>query len=154
VTAAFKYNVWHSAAKQSLFSIGVEATPPVGRADLWEIEPFLAAGTRLTGLGFLQGEFAIAWEDTEGIADYSYAIGFGREIGRFVPMMEVGGKIPREGESELSLVPQVLIRLSRLGHVAASLGVDVPLAGPESRDARLMAFLLWDYGDGGLFKGW
>jgi mono/diheme cytochrome c family protein len=152
VTAAFKYNLWHSAAKRSLVSAGLEVTPPVGRQDEWELEPFLAAGTGALGWGFLQGEVGAEWED-EGIEEFFYTVGFGRTIGRFTPILELGGAKPEDGENELSLVPQVLIQLSRLGHVAASIGVDVPIAGP-SRDARLTAFILWDFADGGLFRGW
>ena len=39
------------------------------------------------------------------------------------------------------------VRLSRLGYVAASLGAALPAVGPEPRHARLIAFVLGDYGD-------
>jgi hypothetical protein len=58
------------------------------------------------------------------------------------------------GQQGLTLAPQVWVQLSRLGHVAASVGIDVPVAGPGPRDARLIAFILWDFGDGGLLTGW
>ncbi len=154
VTAALKYNVWHSAARRAIASVGLEATPPVGRQEAWELEPFFAFGANPLPALFIQGELAGAWEDGEGMADFSYSLGVGREVGRFVPMIEVGGTVPREGESSMSLVPQVWFRLSRLGHVAGSLGVEIPVQGPEPHHPRLTAFVLWDFGDGGLFKGW
>lgn len=153
VTAAFKYNVWHSAAKGALVSAGLEITPPVGRQDEWEIEPFLAGGTNALRLGVLQGEIGAEFEGDEGFEEFFYSAALGRQFGRFTPMLELGGAFPKEGDAELSLVPQVRIQLSRLGHVAASIGVDVPIAGP-SRDARLTAFILWDFADGKLFRGW
>jgi len=62
--------------------------------------------------------------------------------------------VPQEGEHTLSLYPQMWVRLSRLGHVAASLGAELPAVGPEPRHPRLIGFVLWDYGDAGLLRGW
>ncbi len=154
VTAAIKYNLWYSGEGRALASVGVEATPPLGRQDLWEVEPFVAFGTNPLPALFLQGEVAGGWEATEGVTGFSYSLGVGRAVGRFVPMVEVGGTLPRVGESTVSLVPQLRVQLSRLGHVAGSLGVELPAVGPEPRHPRLTAFLLWDYGDAGLFRGW
>ena len=154
VTGALKYNVWHSAARRAIVSAGVEASPPIGRQDLWEIEPFVAFGANpLPGI-FIQGEAAGSWEDGEGVTGFSYAFGAGREVGRFVPMLELGGTVPRGGESSVSLAPQLWFRMSRLGHVAGSIGVELPVRGPEPRHPRLTAFVLWDFGDAGLFQGW
>jgi hypothetical protein len=154
VTGALKYNVWHSAARRAIASVGLEVTPPIGRQDLCEIEPFLAFGAQPVPAGFVQGELVGTWEESEGVKGFSYSLGVGRELGRFVPMIEVGGAVPRGGESTVSFVPQVWFQLSRLGHVAGSLGVELPVRGPEPRHSRVTAFLLWDYGDGGLFRGW
>jgi hypothetical protein len=154
VTAALKYNIWHSAARHAIASVGVEATPPIGRQDAWELEPFLAFGTNPSPAVFVQGELIGAWEDDAAVTGFSYSIGVGREVGRFVPMIEVGGSVPRGGGSTAFFVPQVWFQLSRLGHVAGSLGVELPVRGPEPRQARLTAFVLWDFGDAGLFTGW
>jgi cytochrome c5 len=153
VTAALKYNVWHSVARRAIASVGLEATPPVGRQDAWELEPFFAFGANPFPALVVQGELVGAWEDG-AVAGISYSVGLGREFGRFVPMIEVGGAVPRGGESTVSFVPQVWFQLSRLGHVAGSLGIELPVRGPEPHHPRLTAFLLWDYADGGLLKGW
>jgi hypothetical protein len=154
VTAAVKYNVWHSAARHAIASVGLEATPPIGRQDAWELEPFVTFGANPSPAAFVQGELVGGWEDDAAVTGFSYSLGVGRAVGRFVPMIEVGGSVPRSGGSSVFLVPQVWFRLSRLGHVAGSLGVEVPVSGPEPHDARLTAFVLWDFGDAGLFKGW
>ena len=44
--------------------------------------------------------------------------------------------------------------MPRLGHVAGSLGAELPATGPEPRHPRLIAFLLWDFGDAPLSRGW
>jgi len=36
----------------------------------------------------------------------------------------------------------------------AAFGVRIPLNDRASRGTRLMAYLLWDWFDGGFFEGW
>ncbi len=125
VTAAVKYNVWHSLERRALASSGLEATPPLGRQTLWELEPFFAIGANPRRMLLVQGEVVGTWEETEGITAFSYRLGVG-----------------------------LWIRVSRLGHVAGSVGVELPAVGPEPRHPTLIAFVLWDYGDAPLFRGW
>jgi hypothetical protein len=154
VTASLKYNVWHSLERRALASMGVEATPPLGRQEKWEIEPFLSFGARPGRALVLQGQVVASWEEAAGVTALSYRLGVGHEVGRVVPMLEAGWTVPRQGEHALSLYPQLWVRLSRLGHVAASVGALVPAVGPEPRHPRLIAFVLWDYGDAPLLHGW
>jgi hypothetical protein len=154
VSAAVKYNAWHSLRARALASVGLEVTPPLGRRDTWELEPFLAAGASPGGAFLLQGGVVAALEEGEGLAGMSYRLGVGKELGRVVPMLEAGWEAPADGEATLALYPQLWIQLSRLGHVAASVGLQVPAAGPGPRSSTLTFFVLWDFGDGGLFRGW
>jgi len=156
VTVALKYNLWHSLERRALTSVGLEVSPPVGRRERWEVEPFAAAGIERAGF-VLQGEVLGGWEEAEGVTGASVRLGLGREVGggRFVPMVEAGWDVPREGDGTLSFYPQVWIRLSRLGHVAGSVGAELPAGGgPEPRHPRLTLFVLWDFGDGPLLRGW
>src|SRR5690242_2286764 len=154
VTGALKYNLWYGLERRALASVGVEATPPFGRQAAWEVEPFFAFGLAPASAAVVQGEVIGTWEEGAGITGFSYRLGVGREIGRVVPMIEAGLDVPTYGESAFSLYPQMWVRLSRLGHVAASLGAELPATGPEPRHPRLIAFLLWDYGDAPLLRGW
>jgi hypothetical protein len=154
VTGALKYNLWHSLERRALASVGLEATPPLGRQDVWDVEPFLVFGAAPGGALVLQGEIIGSWEEGNGFAGMSYRVGAGHELGRFTPMLEAGWTVPTSGERALSFYPQVWIRLSRLGHVAGSLGAELPATGPEPRHPRLIAFVLWDFGDAPLFRGW
>ena len=154
VTGALKYNLWYSLEHRALASVGVEATPPLGRQAVWEVEPFFAFGLAPVRAAVVQGEVVGTWEEGAGITGFSYRLGVGGEIGRVVPMIEAGWDVPTHGESAFSLYPQMWMRLSRLGHVAASLGAELPATGPEPRHPRLIAFLLWDYGDAPLLRGW
>ena len=154
VTVAAKYNAWHSLERRALASLGLEATPPLGRQDVWEVEPFVAFGANPRPGLFVQGEVVGTWEEAEGITALSYRLGLGRAAGRVVPMLEAGWTVPTEGERVLAFYPQALVQLSRLGHVAASLGAELPAVGPGPRHPRLIAFVLWDYGDASLLRGW
>src|SRR5574341_417841 len=141
LTAALKYNVWHSLASHALVSLGLEVTPPWGRQDLWEVEPYVAYGWNPGGSAtVIQGEVLAHWEDTEGITGGVLRLGVGQQIGRVVPMLEAGWTVPREGRQSGSLFPQIWVQVSRLGHVAGSAGVEIPVAGPDPRRARLLAF--------------
>ena len=153
VTGALKYNLWHSLERRALVSLGLEATPPLGRQDAWEVEPFLAFGANPGRALVVQSEVVATWEDG-GFDGMSYRVGAGHELGRFVPMLEAGWTVPTTGERSLSFYPQVWIQLSRLGHVAGSLGAELPATGPQPRHPRLIAFVLWDFGDAPLFRGW
>jgi mono/diheme cytochrome c family protein len=154
-TGAVKYNLWHSLERRALASVGLEVTPPVGLRDLWEVEPYVAFGWNPGGgATVFQGEVLAPWEETRGLTGGQVRLGIGRQMGRVVPMVEAGWTIPREGQQALALFPQLWVQLSRLGHVAASAGVEVPVAGPDPKRARLVAFFLWDYGDGALNRGW
>jgi hypothetical protein len=60
-----------------------------------------------------------------------------------------------EDEWRASVIPQVHFALSKRGHVALNVGVEVPLAGArDDYRYRLHAFLLWDMADGGFWLGW
>jgi hypothetical protein len=48
----------------------------------------------------------------------------------------------------------VQVSLSKRQHVLISGGVSVPLTDRGERAARVMAYLLWDWFDGGFRDGW
>lgn len=154
VSGVLKFNAWHSVERHALATVGFEASPPLGRQPAWEAEPFFSFGAAPASAVVLQGEIVTSWEEGAGLTAWSYRLGVGREIGRVVPMVEAGWTVPRQGQSTLSIYPQMWVRLSRLGHVAASVGAELPAKGPEPRHPRLIAFVLWDYGDAPLFRGW
>ena len=152
-TGAVKYNVWHSLERRAIASVGLEASPPLGRRDRWELEPFLALGFERPDF-IVQGEAVAGWEETEGIAAGSLRLGAGRDMDRFVPMVEAGWDWARGSPGILTLYPQTWIKLSKLGHVAGSIGAGIPVNGPGRGQVSLTAFLLWDFGDAPLLKGW
>ena len=75
---------------------------------------------------------------------------------RIFPALEVTATNPfrsRNGDLEWTVLPQVRIGLTRGGHVALNLGVEVPLSD-QGWDTRYYVTLLWDFADGSFFQGW
>jgi hypothetical protein len=56
--------------------------------------------------------------------------------------------------TDIDVVPQMQVTLSRRQHVRASLGVQMPANHREGRPTQVMFYVLWDWFDGGLFEGW
>jgi mono/diheme cytochrome c family protein len=73
------------------------------------------------------------------------------------PGLELTVVAPFETEDRwrASLIPQLHLALSKRGHVALNIGLELPLAGARSGYGyRLHTFLLWDMADGGFWLGW
>src|SRR6266576_5054274 len=90
VSVAGKLDVWHSPSALAITTLGLEATPPLGRQDRWEVEPFLALGWSPKEIVTLQGQILGAWEDGTGLTGTEYRLGIGKDLGRVVPMIEAG----------------------------------------------------------------
>lgn len=72
------------------------------------------------------------------------------------PALEVAAGHPfktSDGNLEWTVLPQVRIGLTRGGHVAMNLGVELPLSD-QDWDERYYVTFLWDFADGSFFKGW
>jgi len=72
-----------------------------------------------------------------------------------IPGLEGKVTVPFESEADVaaSLIPQLLVGLSKLGHVRWGLGVEIPVTGIDY-DYRIRTFLLWDYADGPFWASW
>jgi hypothetical protein len=56
--------------------------------------------------------------------------------------------------TSLDVVPQIQISISRRQHILGSVGASIPALNREGRSTAAMAYLLWDWFDGGLTQGW
>ena len=109
----------------------------VGRRDLDRSRPRRARGVlarRRSARPSCKGEFGRAW----------------------TPMVEFARR-PRAldgGAVEWDVVPQMQVSLSRRQHILVSGGVRVPVTARGGRATQILAYLLWDWFDGGLLEGW
>ena len=71
-------------------------------------------------------------------------------------MAELLAKRDLEGGAPVALdiVPQIQISLNTRQHVLANVGVLIPATETTGRSARLLAYVLLDWFDGGFFEGW
>lgn len=171
VAIAAKHALVHSLAAGSILSAAAEIVLPTGDesegfgAGTPVFEPFLAFGQILPADAFLhvqagaelpfdsdRAEREAFWRSALGIT-FAQDGGFGRA---WSPIVEVlaSRELEAEAGTHWDLVPQMQITLNTRQHVLASVGLRLPLNDTDARGTQLLAYLLWDWFDGGLFDGW
>ncbi len=168
IAIAIKHVLAHSAEREQILSGGVEAILPTGDADAGFgagtpiLEPFLLAGRTLPSNSFVQAHlgtelpFDRAKADGEMFARLALGTtiteGFGRSWSPIVEFLTARA-FPGGSPVELDWIPQLQVSLSRRQHILASVGWRMPIT-ERSRPGQLVAYLLWDWFDGGLRDGW
>jgi hypothetical protein len=155
----------------SILSVAGEVVLPTGNKDkgfgagVVRIEPFVAFGQALPWNSFLhlQAGAEIPLKEATGVETEGFlraALGTSIPSGKFgrtfSPIVE--GVAKREllagAPTSLDVVPQMQISVSRRQHILGSLGASIPALNREGRSIAAMAYLLWDWYDGGLTDGW
>lgn len=166
----YKHALAHSLATGTIFSAAAELILPTGDArrgfgkDTAVFEPFVALGQVLPADSFVQVQAGVELPFDESKAEQEgfarAAIGTSFTQGRFgrtwSPMVEVLAASELGGALDIGweLVPQVQVTLNTRQHVMMSVGARMPLGGGEQRPTQVMAYLLWDWFDGGFTEGW
>lgn len=78
-------------------------------------------------------------------------------LGRlFSPLCEflVDREFTAGATSNLDILPQMQVTISARQHVRASVGYRDPVTHTHGRDAQVTFYVLWDWADGKLWKGW
>jgi mono/diheme cytochrome c family protein len=146
----------------SILSGAVVVAFPTESAASEEIIPYLAYGQELSPSATLQAssrvvlpvdDFDLGAVELAGIVHYTWSI-WPRRV---FPALELTATVPFErgdGDNvQFTVLPQLRFGLTRGGHVALNLGVEVPLSD-QGYDYRAHLTLLWDFADGSLFQGW
>ncbi len=156
-----KYALYDNLQSLSIISAGLEVGMPTGSqakglgTGEWMLAPFLAGGK---GFGNLLVQSNVKYETTlkgeESELQYNLAFTYQLtdEKSGLAPALELNGiKSLEDGTNNLYLTPQLFFGLSKRGHLAMSLGAQIPISGPQSFDYRVVAFFLWEYNEGGLW---
>ena len=170
VAFAVKRVLFHSTRLGSIIRFGGEVLLPTGKesdglgAGVMKFEPFVSAGQALGDSGFVQAQAGAEIPrdsqkaETEtfwrAVAGRTFTQGpFGRS---WTPMLEftAGREMERGQPVEWDLLPQLQVSLSRRQHILVSGGVRVPLNERDGRHTQVLAYLLWDWFDGGFTDGW
>ena len=127
-------------------------------------EPFITLGQLLPFDAFVQIQTGVELPtntdqgENEGL--FRMAIGktfnAGGEWGRaFSPMVEFLGKRELDGGTAVwDIMPEMQVTLNQRQHIMANFGVRIPLTETEGRKPQILAYILWDWFDGGFFEGW
>ncbi|MDX1648941.1 MAG: c-type cytochrome, partial [Myxococcota bacterium] len=160
-----KHAFFHDLARGTILSAAAELRLPTGDdaegfgLGTAAFEPYLAWG-QLLPLGlFLHAQAGLELPFDEDRAEdeafWRLAVGRSFVSGRFgrvwTPMVELLGARPMTAGADVDwdLVPQLQVTLNRRQHVRLALGVRVPVTDGATRDTRVLAYLLWDWFDGG-----
>lgn len=169
VEFAVRRTFYASLDRRSIFAAGGAVVVPTGNkseglgSGFWTYEPFAMWGQMLGSNTFFQVHAGVEFPSnrtlgtTEGFARTALGYTFARDQGfgrTWTPMVEVLAAIPDGAVTEWDVVPQVQVSLSKLQHVLLDVGVRVPLNERAERKPELLAYFLWDWFDGGLFRFW
>jgi mono/diheme cytochrome c family protein len=152
---ALSFGKRHILSAAAIWAIPVEATGD------GELQTYLAYGKVLSDSWIVQSSLRLKFP-FEGASDGEVELaGIVHYVHspwprRVYPALEVTVTEPfrsSNGDVEWTVMPQVRIGLTRGGHVALNLGAELPLSD-QSWDTRYYTTLLWDFADGGFFKGW
>jgi mono/diheme cytochrome c family protein len=170
VALGVKRALLHDRRGTRILSAGLEAILPTGNEDQGRgtgttvVEPFAAYGQVLPWDGFLHllggVELPADTDRASREAIWRGALGKSFVEGQFgrtwSPMIEVLGARDLEAGATVQwdLVPQFQVTLNTRQHVMAAAGVRFPATDADTRATMVLAYLLWDWFDGGFFDGW
>lgn len=156
-----KYALFDSFESLFILSSGIELGIPTGSeakglgSGHWKLAPYLAAAKgfeRFVLQSSVKYEHPLKGNERELQYNLAFTFPLTDEKQGVMPMIELNGvKSFETGSNNLFLTPQLYIGLVKRGHIALSLGTQIPIAGEKPFDYRIMTFLLWEYMDGGLW---
>lgn len=162
VEIGWKQALTWSLERGYLLSGGAKLALPTESDGSEELIPFLAWAQELSPRSTLQASARtiLPLDDIDtgelelsGVVHYTWSDWPQRAF----PALEVTATAPFESGDgdrvQFTIVPQVRIGLTRGGHVALNLGAEIPLSD-QPYDWRAHLTVLWDFADGGFFKGW
>ncbi len=163
VEFGYKHAFAWSLENRSLWSSAFVVAAPLRSDGEWELAPYVAYAKQMSGSATFQGsgtvklpvdDFDQGEVELAGIVHYTWS----PWPRRVFPALEMTATIPFDDDDggdavQFTALPQVRIGLTRGGHVALNLGVELPLSD-QDYDTRYHLTLLWDFADGSFFKGW
>lgn len=166
-----KHVMVSSARTGSIVSVLGVVTLPAGNSEkglgtgTTVFEADATAAQMFRGNAFLQGQAGIE----QGVnTDHAPRAGFvrvaagksfraDRGLGRmWSPMLEfiANRDFVTGASTDIDLVPELQVTLSQRQHVRGLVGVKLPVTNRADRPKQVGFYVLWDWFDGSLFKGW
>jgi hypothetical protein len=170
VAIGYKHSVYHDLDSGKILSIGAEVILPTGDEDnslgkgTAVLEPFVTYGKLLPADMFFQAHAFAEFPTENGFDDeFGLRLALGKtwtsggEFGRsWSPMLEVLAirDLTSGARTKLDVVPQFQVSLNTRQHVLFNIGAKIPVTETAGRDTQIVAYLLWDWFDGGFLDGW
>jgi len=167
---AVKRAFYHSLRRGSILSAGAELIVPTGNEaagfgkGTFVFEPFILFGQAFPAEAFFQGQAGVElpFQRAKAASEAYLRLVFGKSFvsGRWgrvwSPMVELltAREIVSGGETSWDVVPQVQVTLNKRRSVMFNIGARIPLNETSARKVELMAYVLWDWFDGGFLEGW
>lgn len=162
-----KYALYDDHKNLSIFTTGFEFSIPTGNEakgfgnGTSIFVPYIAVAKGFKEKIQLQGSVKIETpvKKSKGETSLIYAISTTLTLPKdrrgIYPGFEiVGTKTLGVNKHTISIVPKLYIALTKRGHLAISLGREIPIYGGIPFKYRYVSFILWDYVDGGILSGW
>lgn len=162
VEVGYKHALAWSVERQDLLAGAIVLALPSEDGASEEVVPYLAYARIVSPQWTLQssGRLILPVDDVDtgefelaGIVHYVWS----EWPRRVFPALELTATVPFEDDDgddvQFTVLPQIRIGLTRGGHVALNVGVELPLSD-QDYDYRGHITLLWDFADGSLLKGW
>jgi cytochrome c oxidase cbb3-type subunit 3 len=163
VEVGWKHAMTWSLERGYLLSSGAKIAVPTQSGGSEELIPFLAWAQELSPKATFQASTRaiLPFDDIDdgalelaGIVHYTWTDRPQNVFPAFEATAAVPfDRAPGEDAVQFTVVPQIRIGVTRGGHVALNLGAEIPLSD-QDYDWRAHLTLLWDFADGGFFKGW
>jgi hypothetical protein len=167
LTLSGKQVLHHDLSGGTILSAGLDVRLPTGSetkglgSGTVRLDPFLAFGKAWgRGRTIVQGRFGGRFpaDGDKGDPQGAYAIALSRALGHprvaWTPAVEVAGTLNFDtGRHDYAVWLETSKALNKLGHVIASVGVQIPIR-PRDVATRVEFYLLWDFGDGPFWVGW
>lgn len=169
IALEYKRTLTHSLARGNIVSVTGEMVLPTGSeakglgGGTAVFEPFVTFGQLLPGNSFVQAQAGFGFPVKSGHDNevfWRVAAGRTFEQQRFgrlwTPMLELLAARPLASGAaiEWDLLPGAQATLTTRQHVRVAGGVRVPVTQAKDRRTSVIVYLLWDWYEGGFFRGW
>jgi mono/diheme cytochrome c family protein len=164
LTLAYKHVLYADLPSLTIASASLDLVVPSGDRDRHlgdgtvSFEPSLLAGKEIRNFviqGQILGVAPLDENRADRAVDYRFAFSYplSRLKRAWVPTLELEVlQNVTANQHNLFLTPEIYKGITKRGHVAVAFGAQIPVAGDaDPFDYRILAFLLWEYTDGGLW---
>ena len=169
VTIGLKRELYSNLSAGSVLSAQVGFLLPTGDSNRGfgagtpTFEPFLAYDQLLGERNFLQFQLGgdVTFDPNKSPRSLFFRTAAGRSmapdhgLGRlFTPMVELVGTHTYGAYTDLNLVPQMQVTVSKRQHIRADVGVSAPINNTSDRNPQILFYVLWDWAEGAFWNGW